>query len=138
MPILLDRDPSYYADLMLSLNGILFPGGGKTLWKVYRTHRNLLITMNDEHRSGSYELSLCADRENSISDCQRSGDEGDYFPVWATCLGFELLFVLESGNFSFSRCNELDTTSKIGITASFEDPRFRIFANVTQQEYEVS
>lgn len=31
VPILLDREPSYYDNLVQSVNGLLFPGGGDEL-----------------------------------------------------------------------------------------------------------
>lgn len=65
-------------------------------------------------------------------------DGGEYFPLWTTCLGYELLFVLETQKFNFSRCNELDTLSNIGFVSDFGDLDSRIFAGVTKQDFDVS
>jgi gamma-glutamyl hydrolase len=70
---------------------------------------------------------------------KRLNDQGDYFPLWTTCLGFELIFVLETGSFNFTRCNELDTAVNIGFTGDFDHIRNKsqIFRSITKEMFEV-
>ena len=32
------------------------------------------------------------------ASCQQANDRGDYFPLWGTCLGFQLLSVIQANN----------------------------------------
>ncbi|KAI5645421.1 peptidase c26 domain-containing protein [Phthorimaea operculella] len=76
VPIMIGKDRSYYEDLLSKLNGVLFPGGA--------TYFN---------QSNGY-----ADAGQHIYEIAKQlNDAGDYFPVFGTCLGFELLIILASG-----------------------------------------
>ncbi|UYV81927.1 GGH [Cordylochernes scorpioides] len=70
VPVLLGQPPSYYTTLADSLNGLLFPGGGTS------------IVDSDFSRKG-FLLFNAALKKNLRDNV--------YFPVWGTCLGFELL-----------------------------------------------
>ena len=67
-------------------------------------------------------------------------DRGDHFPLWTTCLGYELLFILESGTFNFTRCGEQDTCGGIGFVADYDRIReeSKIFQGITDEFYQVS
>nr|XP_021181477.2 gamma-glutamyl hydrolase A [Helicoverpa armigera] len=76
VPILIGKDRAYYEELMGKLNGVLIPGGA--------TYFN---------QSDGY-----ADAGQHIYEiAQQMNDAGDYFPIFGTCLGFELLIILASG-----------------------------------------
>ncbi|KAM3966442.1 gamma-glutamyl hydrolase A-like [Aphomia sociella] len=76
VPILIGKKPDYYRELMSKINGVLFPGGA--------TYFN---------QSDGY-----ADAGQFIYEiAQELNDAGDYFPIFGTCLGFELLIILASG-----------------------------------------
>ncbi|CAH0714188.1 unnamed protein product, partial [Brenthis ino] len=76
VPILIGKDRSYYEELMGKINGVLFPGGA--------TYFN---------QSDGY-----ADAGQHIYEiAQKLNDAGHYFPIFGTCLGFELLIILASG-----------------------------------------
>ncbi|CAH0729721.1 unnamed protein product, partial [Brenthis ino] len=76
VPILIGKDRSYYKQLMGKINGVLLPGGA--------TYFN---------NSNGY-----ADAGQHIYEiAQELNDAGDYFPIFGTCLGFELLIILASG-----------------------------------------
>ncbi|XP_026316816.1 gamma-glutamyl hydrolase A-like isoform X2 [Hyposmocoma kahamanoa] len=76
VPILIGKDRDYYEELMKKINGVLFPGGA--------TYFN---------NSDGY-----ADAGQHIYEiAQQMNDRGDYFPIFGTCLGFELLIILASG-----------------------------------------
>lgn len=42
-------------------------------------------------------------------------DEGDYFPLWGTCLGFELLNLLAAKNNWMKLCSAEDLASNINF-----------------------
>ncbi|XP_037659412.1 gamma-glutamyl hydrolase [Choloepus didactylus] len=88
VPIRVDLTEKDYEKLFKSINGILFPGGGVDLRnsdyaRVAKTFYNLAI---------------------------QSFDVGSYFPVWGTCLGFEELAFLVSGE------TLLTLTDTVGVT----------------------
>ncbi|GFS15086.1 gamma-glutamyl hydrolase [Elysia marginata] len=72
VPIRGKQPPEYYTSLFKKINGVLFPGGGAN------------TTHGPYYESGKamYELAI------------KANDQGDYFPIWGTCLGLELFTVL--------------------------------------------
>lgn len=77
LPILLGRSTEYYKEVFNMTNGILFPGG------------NQGIDPDDIYTEEGQILWNLAKAAN---------DNGDYYPIWGTCLGFEELSVLETGS----------------------------------------
>ncbi|XP_005323027.1 gamma-glutamyl hydrolase isoform X1 [Ictidomys tridecemlineatus] len=75
IPIRLDLTHAEYEKLFKSINGILFPGGSVDLKRSDYAQVAKIF----------YDLAI------------QSYDDGDYFPVWGTCLGFEELTYLVSG-----------------------------------------
>ncbi|XP_071796479.1 gamma-glutamyl hydrolase-like [Asterias amurensis] len=74
VPILVHQPDEYYKKMFNSLNGVLFPGGGQS---------DLLKSGYGKAGRLFYEMSI------------KSLDaKEDYFPVWGTCLGMELLSML--------------------------------------------
>ena len=76
VPIMNDLSQSEIEKLFSSINGVLFPGGGVNL------------TTSGYARVGKIIFNLA----------KVSFDKGDYFPIWATCLGLEFLSTLISGD----------------------------------------
>lgn len=73
VPIWINQPAEYYANIMSNLNGVLLPGGATWF-----------------NQSNGY-----ADAGRHIYDIAvQYNENGDYFPVWGTCLGFELLTYL--------------------------------------------
>ncbi|XP_006880500.1 PREDICTED: gamma-glutamyl hydrolase [Elephantulus edwardii] len=75
VPIRIDLTPQEYEKLFRSINGVLFPGGSVNLKTSGYANVSRIF----------FKLAL------------QSFDNGDYFPVWGTCLGFEELTYLVSG-----------------------------------------
>ncbi|XP_071813550.1 gamma-glutamyl hydrolase-like isoform X2 [Apostichopus japonicus] len=76
VPILVNQTDSYYKQMFQSLNGMLWPGGEvDSLFK------------SGYGRAGKifYELA------------KQSYEKGDYFPIWGTCQGLQLMSVLTAG-----------------------------------------
>uniref|UniRef100_A0A3B3B551 folate gamma-glutamyl hydrolase n=1 Tax=Oryzias melastigma TaxID=30732 RepID=A0A3B3B551_ORYME len=104
VPVLINQTPEDYKKLFLSINGILFPGGGVN------------ITSSGYERAAEifYQLALTANKN------------GDFFPVWGTCLGFEELTFLTSGKMLLSHTN----TSAAALPLNFTEDakRSRMFS----------
>ncbi|XP_033964730.1 gamma-glutamyl hydrolase-like isoform X2 [Pseudochaenichthys georgianus] len=83
VPIMVNRGAEEYKRLFNSINGVLLPGGAAN------------ITSSGYQRASKifYELAIEANKR------------GDYFPVWGTCLGYEQLTVLTSGEKLLTRTN---------------------------------
>ncbi|KAG5677951.1 hypothetical protein PVAND_007664 [Polypedilum vanderplanki] len=75
VPVWIGKPREYYEDIMSKLNGILFPGG--SLW----------FNQTNGYSEAGMHIYEIAEKMN---------DEGDYFPIWGTCLGFELLTYLSA------------------------------------------
>lgn len=73
VPIWINQPIDYYENIMSNLNGVLLPGGATWF-----------------NQSNGY-----ADAGRHIYDIAvQYNEKGEYFPIWGTCLGFELLTYL--------------------------------------------
>ncbi|XP_078543376.1 gamma-glutamyl hydrolase [Lissotriton helveticus] len=75
VPIRINLTEAEYESIFNSINGVLFPGGGVDLKT--SGYARAAYTF--------YKLAL------------KANDRGDYFPIWGTCLGFEQLTYITSG-----------------------------------------
>ncbi|XP_026486942.1 gamma-glutamyl hydrolase A-like isoform X1 [Vanessa tameamea] len=76
VPILIGKDRGYYEELMKKINGVFLPGGATFF-----------------NQSNGF-----ADAGQHIYEiAKKLNDNGDYFPIFGTCLGFELLIIIASG-----------------------------------------
>lgn len=76
VPIWIGKDESYYEDIISKVNGVLWPGGS--------TYFNV---SNGYAEAGAIIYKIAT----------RLNKGGDYFPIWGTCLGFELLTYVAAG-----------------------------------------
>ncbi|XP_022092688.1 gamma-glutamyl hydrolase-like [Acanthaster planci] len=110
VPILINQNDSYYEEMFASLNGVLFPGGG----------------LNDPIHSG-YGKAGKAFYELAVQSYKK---HGDYFPIWATCLGMELLTQLTANKNVLTSTDAIDTSYPLQLTKDFHDSR--LFRGVDQ------
>uniref|UniRef100_A0A672HAA1 folate gamma-glutamyl hydrolase n=1 Tax=Salarias fasciatus TaxID=181472 RepID=A0A672HAA1_SALFA len=92
-PVRINLSPEEYKTLFSSINGILFPGGAASIY------------------SSGYQRAAQFFFEAAIE----ANKGGDYFPVWGTCLGFEQMMYLTSGQRILSRTN----TTGIALPLNF-------------------
>ncbi|XP_077057686.1 gamma-glutamyl hydrolase [Siphateles boraxobius] len=95
IPLMINRTEDEYTRLFKSINGVLFPGGGVSLESSGYSKTAAIF----------YRLAL------------EANSNGDYFPVWGTCLGLEMLMLLTSGERLLSRTN----TSGVALPLNFTD-----------------
>lgn len=107
LPILLNQDDSYYERVFKETNGLLFPGGDNLL----DPNKNTPMMVAAKKL---YKLALDANTR------------GDFYPIWGTCLGLELMSVLSSNKNVLENCSAND----ISLTMEFQD-RGRLFAPTT-------
>ncbi|XP_068604392.1 gamma-glutamyl hydrolase [Brachionichthys hirsutus] len=94
-PIRVNQRPEDYKKLFSSINGILFPGGSANLTSSgYAAAAKIF-----------YDLAV------------EAADGGDYFPVWGTCLGFQMLTLLTSGKRLLSPTD----TAAVSLPLDFTD-----------------
>ncbi|XP_074242793.1 gamma-glutamyl hydrolase isoform X3 [Saimiri boliviensis] len=94
VPVRLDLTEKEYEILFKSINGVLFPGGSVDL-----------------------ERSDYAEVAKIFYNFSIQGfDAGDYFPVWGTCLGFEELSVLVSGEYLLTVTDTVDVAMPLNFT----------------------
>ena len=95
-----------------SVNGVLFPGGG-IAW----------------YTSGYYHhAKLFFDK------AVEANKKGDYFPIWGTCLGFQTLHVVATGNDSIITPNE---SEDVAMPLNFTDKArsSRLFRGMSDELY---
>ncbi|KAM5281064.1 gamma-glutamyl hydrolase [Ctenodactylus gundi] len=105
VPVRLDLSNAEYEELFRSINGILFPGGGVSLVE-----------------SGYAQVAKIF-----YNLATQSFDDGDYFPVWGTCLGFEELSYLISGELLLTLTNTKNDVLSLNFTGGV--PKGRMFQN---------
>jgi len=97
IPILINQPEGYYSKMFRRINGLLFPGGENE------------INNSSGYGSAAYLLYHMALDANS---------RGDYFPVWGTCLGFQLISYLAANGTDLRRpCLAEDRADPLIFTA---------------------
>ncbi|XP_008589768.1 PREDICTED: gamma-glutamyl hydrolase [Galeopterus variegatus] len=94
VPVRLDLRDYEYETLFKSINGVLFPGGSANLRHSDYAHAAKIF----------YDLAL------------QSFDDGDYFPVWGTCLGFEEISFLTSGEYLLTHTDTTGIAMPLNFT----------------------
>ncbi|XP_023235548.1 gamma-glutamyl hydrolase-like [Centruroides sculpturatus] len=94
VPILVNKTQAYYEDLFISLNGVLFPGGSARL------------ATSGYGKAGKIIFDLAI----------KANERGDYFPLWGTCLGFELLSYLAVDKNLLKWCSVQDVALPLNAT----------------------
>ncbi|XP_043938996.1 gamma-glutamyl hydrolase-like [Protopterus annectens] len=101
MPVRLNLSLSEYEEIFMSINGILFPGGAV----------NLQTSEFAKTAKIFYDLAI------------KSYDSGDYFPIWGTCLGFQLLTVLTAGQNLLSKTNSENISLPLNLTEAIQSSK---------------
>jgi len=96
VPIVHSSSTDVIKEQFQSLNGVVFPGGSASFQGDFLNAAKTI-----------YDLAIAAN------------DAGDFFPIWGTCLGFELL--------SFLTCGEDKS-----VLSSFEGQNFAVPLNFTE------
>jgi len=73
--------------LMENINGILLPGGDASLW------------VDEETTTGFSELTLAGER--LFEKAMELNDKGIHFPIWATCMSYEMILLFMTGDDGF-------------------------------------
>ncbi|XP_064623925.1 gamma-glutamyl hydrolase-like isoform X3 [Lineus longissimus] len=101
VPVRVNEPESYYVDLMSKINGVLFPGGGV----------DILTSGYAKAAQVIYQLA------------KKYNDAGSYFPLWGTCLGFELLTALQTGKNLLSKCDAEDYMLPLKFSSDYNKSR---------------
>uniref|UniRef100_A0A336MIE1 folate gamma-glutamyl hydrolase n=1 Tax=Culicoides sonorensis TaxID=179676 RepID=A0A336MIE1_CULSO len=111
IPIWIDKPKEYYRDIMTKINGVLFPGGATWF-----------------NQSNGY-----ADAGQFIYEIAKEmNDNGTYFPIWGTCLGFELLtYVDAKGNEHRDDCSSQNQALHLDFKTDFMESR--LFRNASKE-----
>ncbi|XP_035914391.1 gamma-glutamyl hydrolase A-like isoform X1 [Anopheles stephensi] len=103
VPIWINQPADYYENIMSNLNGVLLPGGATWF-----------------NQSNGY-----ADAGRHIYDIAvQYNENGDYFPVWGTCLGFELLtYLAANGAEHRAHCSSNSQALPLNFKNDFRNSR---------------
>ncbi|XP_075682305.1 gamma-glutamyl hydrolase [Rhinoderma darwinii] len=111
IPIRINLPEEEYVKIFNAINGVLLPGGGVDLkYSEYARVSKIF-----------YDLALVAN------------DQGDYFPIWGTCLGFEELTVLTSGELLLTLTKTEDLSLPLNFTKNVLNSK--LFRNIPQPLY---
>ena len=77
VPIKYNLNHTEMGKIFQTLNGLLLPGGGSDLFNEKAEN------FTDFYESGNFLLNLA----------RKANENGEYFPVWGTCLGFEMMIL---------------------------------------------
>ncbi|XP_039445076.1 gamma-glutamyl hydrolase-like isoform X3 [Culex pipiens pallens] len=115
VPIWINKTRDYYEALLPKLNGALFPGGATWF-----------------NQSNGY-----AEAGRHIYDVAvELNAQGVYFPVWGTCLGFELLtYLAADGNEHRAHCSSNNQGLHLDFTADFRTSR--LFAKAPEDVVQI-
>ncbi|KAI4470280.1 protease family c26 gamma-glutamyl hydrolase [Holotrichia oblita] len=107
VPIMIGKNKEYYKELINNTNGILFPGGATFF-----------------NQSDGY-----ADAGQIIYDIALElNQNGDYYPIWGTCLGMELMVhVALGGKEVRSHCSATKISMPLEFKADFRTSK--LFSN---------
>ncbi|KFM77469.1 Gamma-glutamyl hydrolase, partial [Stegodyphus mimosarum] len=101
VPIMIYKSKQYYRDLLSKINGVLFPGGGN------------ILRSKGFGRTGKLIFDIATEMN----------DKGDFFPLWGTCLGFELLNYLAAKKLWMKACAAEDLPSNLNFVEGFKNSR---------------
>lgn len=87
VPIRIDHSYAELDDLFGKLNGILFTGGTADFWV---NSSSTPVLSPDYGAKGCY----------LFNKVLKSNDDGNFFPLWGTCMGFELLHICANNQFA--------------------------------------
>uniref|UniRef100_A0A8C5Q3L0 folate gamma-glutamyl hydrolase n=1 Tax=Leptobrachium leishanense TaxID=445787 RepID=A0A8C5Q3L0_9ANUR len=111
IPIKVNLPKEEYERIFSYINGILLPGGGVDIIQSGYAKASKIF----------YDLAL------------KAYDNGDYFPIWGTCLGFEQLTYLTSGELLLT----LTETENLSLALNFSQDALnsRLFGNIPKRLY---
>ncbi|XP_011310326.1 gamma-glutamyl hydrolase-like [Fopius arisanus] len=110
VPIWIGQPATYYSDVLSKINGIFWPGGEAEF-----------------DRSGGFS----AAGQIIYRIAREMNDRGDFFPIWGTCLGFELLTYLAANGVEHrTNCSSNNQVLPIIFKPNFTQSR--MFQNVPQ------
>ncbi|XP_008214312.2 chitobiosyldiphosphodolichol beta-mannosyltransferase isoform X2 [Nasonia vitripennis] len=103
VPIWIGQPVSYYKDILGKINGVLFPGG------------STYFNQSNGYADAGAVIYKIAKKFNK---------QGDFFPIWGTCLGFELLTYVAANKFEHrSDCSSHNQALPLEFTSDFRDSR---------------
>lgn len=112
IPIRINLTDEEYVKIFNVINGVILPGGGVDLKNSEFARVSKLF----------YDLAL------------KANDKGDYFPIWGTCLGFEELTVLTSGELLLTMTDTEDVLMPLNFTKNALNSK--LFRNLPHPLYE--
>jgi len=102
VPVIVENEistPEYFEKMFSSLNGLLIPGGAVSIYD-----------------SGYAEAS-----NNFFEWAKAENDAGEVFPIWGTCLGFEMLaLAANDGQPNLKRCLSYDQALPLDLLSDWE------------------
>ncbi len=124
-PVFIGKENSYYERVFETLNGLVIPGGGVSLFT--SSNNNNYINNNNFHGFSFTDYALAAKAMWNLALRSNSSS----FPIWGTCLGFEQLSVLSAimidnatlAESVMSNCSSTNQRGSLRMSAEWSDSR---------------
>ncbi|XP_002740734.1 gamma-glutamyl hydrolase-like [Saccoglossus kowalevskii] len=101
VPIAVNQSLEYYEHLLHSINGVLLPGGDQAFdTSTYSKSAKIIMNL-----------------------AMKANDNGDYFPMWGTCLGHEWMIFDIAEKFVFMDTNSTNVNFKLKFASDFQTSR---------------
>ncbi|XP_060083766.1 gamma-glutamyl hydrolase-like [Ylistrum balloti] len=110
VPIKINEPDDYYETIFHRINGLLLPGGSI----------DIITSYHAKAAKKLYNMAL------------RANDDGDYFPIWGTCQGFQLLSALTAGE-NLLADRPYNGVSSLDFLSAFRESR--LFRNLPENVY---
>ncbi|XP_072043767.1 gamma-glutamyl hydrolase-like isoform X2 [Amphiura filiformis] len=98
-PVFVNQTQLYYNKIFNSVNGLLLPGGGQL---------DLLDSGYGRAARYFYDMAM------------KSYDAGNYFPIWGSCFGFEILSMLTAGKDLRTSTKAIDISYPLNISKDYK------------------
>ncbi|XP_072392951.1 gamma-glutamyl hydrolase-like [Diabrotica undecimpunctata] len=114
IPIWINQSIEYYERVVSYTNGVLFPGGAASLVQPGGYGDTAKII---------YRLAVNLNKE------------GNYYPIWGTCLGFEVIPYVEVGVDTVVNCSVSIGGQSLNFKRDFRESR--LFQNLSEEIFEI-
>jgi len=124
VPIPFDLPPENLTDIFHKINGLLLPGASAQLWTSDSTDANRYFTHVVNSSKHLIDLAVNANLK------------GDYFPIWGTCQGLEIMaMVMTNDPFILDSYHQHDTFGNVTVLP--EERKHEVFNDFTPELFDM-
>jgi gamma-glutamyl hydrolase len=120
VPVIIPYNTQYLVEYLNTVNGVMWVGGA---------------IENEETHSQTQYVTLRKAYEHAFKYAIQENQNGNYYPIWGTCLGFDFLALMGQKNHELSQMSKIHKT-RAGTLRFKGDSRLRrVFSKTMQQRF---